>query len=72
MRKKYLKNRSEKDWRNYAKQRNLCSSLLRKANESYYLTLNEKIVIDNRKSWKTVKPMLSNKLVCSEKITIVE
>ena len=72
MRKKCLKNRSEKDWRNYAKQRNLCSSLLRKANESSYLTLNEKIVIDNRKSWKTVKPMLSNKLVSSEKITIVE
>ena len=42
MRKKYLKNISEKDWRNYAKQRNLCASLLRKANESYYLTLNEK------------------------------
>lgn len=72
MRKKYLKNISEKDWRNYAKQRNLCSSLLRKANESSYLTLNEKIVIDNRKSWKTVKPMQSNKLVSSEKITIVE
>ena len=72
MRKKYLKNRSEKDWRNDAKQRSLCASLLRKANESYYLTLNEKIVIDNRKSWKTVKPMQSNKLVSSEKITIIE
>ena len=72
MRKKYLKYRSEKDRRNYAKQRNLCASLLRKANDSYYLTLNEKIVIDNRKSWKTVKPMLSNKLVTREKITMVE
>ena len=31
-----------------------------------------KNVIDNRKFWKTVKPMSSNKLVSSEKITLVE
>ena len=29
-------------------------------------------VIDYRKFWKSVKPMLSNKLVSSDKITLVE
>ena len=32
--------------------------------------LNEKNVTDNQKLWKTVKPMLSNKFVDSEKITL--
>ena len=52
---KYLK--SEEDRQSYAKQRNLCISLLRKTKRSYYSTLNEKNVIDNQKFWKTVKPM---------------
>ena len=29
-------------------------------------------VVDYRKFWKSVKPMLSNKLVSSDKITLVE
>ena len=32
--------------------------------------LNEKNVTDNQKLWKTVKAMLSNKFVDSEKITL--
>ena len=42
--------------------RNLCVFLLRETKKSYCSTLNEKNLIDNRKFWKTVKPMLSNKL----------
>ena len=38
----------------------------------YYATLNKKHVIDNQEFWKTVKPMLSNKLVSRAKITLVE
>ena len=52
--------------------RNLCVFLLRETKKSYCSTLNEKNLIDNRKFWKTVKPMLSNKLVSSEKFTLVE
>ena len=36
------------------------------------MNLIEKNVIDNRKFWKTVKPMLSNKFVNNEKITLVD
>ena len=47
-------------------------SLLRKIKRIYYSNFNEMNVIDYRKFWKSVKPMLSNKLVSSDKITLVE
>ena len=72
LRNKYLKSRSEEDKQRFRKQRNLCVSLLRKTKRSYYSNLNEKSVIDNRTFWKTVKPILSNKFVNSEKITLVD
>ena len=72
LRNEYLKSRSEEDRQRFRKQRNLCASLLRKTKRSYCSNLNEKNVIDNRKFWKTVKPMLSNKFVYSEKLTLVD
>ena len=43
---------------------------MRKTKEDYYGNLNEKDMIDNNKRfWKTVKPLLSNKVKSSEKIT---
>ena len=72
LRNKYLKSRSEEDRQRFRKQRNLCVSLLRKTKRSYYSNLNEKKVIDTREFWKTVKPMLSNKFVNNEKITLVD
>ena len=71
LRNKYLKSRSEEDRQRFRKQRNLCVSLLRKTKRSYYSNLNEKNVIDNRKFWKTVKPIVSNKFINGEKITLV-
>ena len=80
LRNKDLESRNEEDRQIYAKQRNLCVSLLIKARSSYYSTLNKQTkkkkqtnkLIDNRKFCKTVKPVLSNKLVSSEKIASVE
>ena len=34
--------------------------------------LNKKNVCDNKNFWKGVKPLLSNKIISDEKITIVE
>ena len=48
--------------------RNYCASLLRKSKRDYYNNLNEK----NKKLWKVVKPLLSNKIVSNEKIALVE
>ena len=43
---------------------------MRKTKKDYYGNLNEKDVIDNKKFWRTVKPLLSDK-VKPEKITLV-
>ena len=68
----FLKNRSEENKINYNKQRNLCVTLLRKSKKQYYQNLSVENVCDNKKFWKVVKPLLSNKIVSSEKITLVE
>ena len=47
-------------------------SLLKKAKKEYYQNLDEKNVIDNKKFWKTVKPLLSDKSVSREKINLTE
>ena len=37
-----------------------------------YVNLNEKDLTDNKQFWQTVKPLLSDKIKSSEKITLVE
>ena len=44
---------------------------MRKTKKDYYGNSNEKDVIDNKKFWKTVKPLFSDKAKSSEKITLV-
>ena len=71
LRNKFLKNRTKSNRVSYNKQRNFCVSLLRKAKKDYYGNLNEKDAIDNKKFWKTVKRLFSDKVKSSEKITLV-
>ena len=67
------KNRSDNNKREHNKQRNYCVSLLRKSKTNYYANLNEKDLTDNKQFWQTfVKPLLSDKIKSSEKITLVE
>ena len=68
----FLKNRTEENRRNYSKQRNLCVALLRKSKREYFGNLDEKKICDNKKFWSVVKPLLSNKVVSNEKITLIE
>ena len=49
----------------------MCVTLLRKSNREYYQNLSVKNVCDNKNFWKVVKPLLSNKIMSSEKITLV-
>ena len=44
---------------------------MRKTKKDYYGNLNEKDVIDNKKFWKTVKPLFSDKVKTSERISLV-
>ena len=68
----YLKDKTEASRIAYIKQRNCCASLLGKTKKDHYANLDEKDVADNKQFWKTVKPLLSNKVKFSEKITLVE
>ena len=68
----FLKNRSEENKINYKKQRNLCVTVLRKSKREYYQNMSVENVCDNKKFWKAVKPLLSNEIMSSEKIALVE
>ena len=68
----YLKNRSDNNKREYKKQRDYCVSLLQKSKTNYYGNLNEKDLTDKKQFWRTVKPLLSDKIKSPEKITLLE
>ena len=68
----YVKNKADINRIVCIKQRNYCVSLLRKTEKDYCASLNEKNVADNKQFWITVKPLLSDKVKSSEKITLVE
>ena len=68
----FLRKKTEENCKLFVKQRNKCVSLLKKAKKEYYQNLDEKNVIDNKKFWKTVKPLLSDKSVSREKINLTE
>ena len=68
----FLKNRTEENKNRYTKQRNLCVTLLRKSKTECFNNLNEKNVCHDKKFWRVVKPLFSNKIISNGKITIVE
>ena len=72
VRKKFLRKKTEEIRKLYVKQRNKWVFLLKKAKKQYYQHLDEKNVTDNKKFWKTVKPLLSDKPVSTEKINLTE
>ena len=45
---------------------------MRKSKREYFGNLDEKKVCDNKKFWSVAKPLLSNKVVFNEKITLIE
>ena len=58
---KYNKNPTEENKVSYKRQRNFCVSLLKKEKKKYYNNLDIKIFQDNKKFWKTIKPLFSDK-----------
>ena len=68
----FLQKRSEENRIRYTKQRNVFVSLLRKTKKRYYENLNEKSVVDNKLFWKTVKPLLSDKVAGKDGIHLIE
>ena len=69
---RFNKTRTNENWAAYKRQRNLCVKILRQNKRSYYAQLDPKIVSDNKRFWKTVKPLFSNKIQSSSCITLLE
>ena len=68
-----LKNNFNKNPTKYKKQRNLCVNLLKKEKRNYYNNLDLKVFKDNRKFWRSVKPLFSDKQkLLKRNIVIIE
>ena len=71
LRNKFLKERTNESKIAYNKQRNICVSLLRKTKRDYFANLDTKIMKVNRKFWKTVNPLFSEKSYSKESISLI-
>ena len=69
---KYYKHPSAENNKAYRKQKNFCSRLYKKERKIYYANLDIQNITDNKKFWKTVKPLLSEKSQNIRKITIIK
>ena len=68
----YYKNKSEKSFKAYKKQKNFCSKLYKKERKRCFNNLNPSFVTDNKLFWKTIKPFFSNKGNYGSQIKLVE
>ena len=66
----YLKKRTETTKVAYNQQRNRCVSILKKSKKSYFESLDVKFVKGNKKFWKRISPLFSNKIKSKENITL--
>ena len=69
---KFHRNRTHQNKLNYRKQRNKCVNLVRQARRNFFTNLDIRQVQNNKRFWKTVKPLLSNKSKSSDKIILTE
>ena len=72
LRNNFLKNRTGENKTLYTKQRNYCVSLLKKSKKKYFANLNEKDIFDNKLFWKTIKPLLYDKVMTRDRINLSE
>ena len=61
LRNDFLTDRNGASQSAYRKQSNLFATLLRKATKQYFLILDAKFTTENKKLWKSVKPLFSKK-----------
>ena len=54
----------------YKKQRNICTSLIRKTKQSYYRHISPQTVTNNKNFWKNIKPFFKNNTNTKDKIIL--
>ena len=72
LRNKFLQDKNEQSRNDYRKQRNLCVALVRRAKQQYFSSLDLNLIADNKKFWKTVKPLFSDKISHKDIISLTE
>ena len=72
LRNKFLNTKSDIDRRAYNKQRNICVTLTRQQKKNFLSKLNTREVTDNKKFWRKVKPLFTDKIQTKSKITLIE
>ena len=72
LRKQFLKDKNEQSKNDYRKQRNLCVAFVRRAKQQYFSSLDLSLTADNKKFWKIVKPLFSDKISHKDIISLAE
>ena len=72
LRNKFLQDKNEKSRNDYRKQRNLRVALVRRVKQQYFSSLDLNLIADNKKFWKTVKPLFSDKISHKDIISLTE
>ena len=70
LRNKFLKTRNKDSRRRFNHQRNFCAGLLRKTKRLFFGKLDHNVFSVNRKFWKTVGPLFSEKAFHKESIIL--
>ena len=66
------KTKKDQDFKRYREQRNLVVNLNTRTKRTYYKSIQAKSIDNDKKFWKTVKPLFSNTNPMSEIITLIE
>ena len=69
---RYNKSSTAENWEAFCRHRNLCVKVFRNENNNFYKNLNISDITDNKKFWRTVRPVLSDKGRSHSKITLIE
>ena len=72
LRNRFLKDMSDSNRVAYNTQRNYRVSLVRKAKKSYCSNFDHKKIVDNKTSWKIIKPYFTDESINRDNITLVE
>ena len=68
----YQKDPTSKNWNEFRIQRNKCTRMIRDAKRMFYSSLSIKDIKDNKRFWKTIKPMFSDKSINEKLKTLIE
>ena len=72
LRNKFIRCRSDENKKEYNEQRNCCVKLVRSSKKAHYSNFNLEDLSDNKKFWKIVKHLFSDKVNTNENMTRVD